>query len=278
MHISSDCELTSTILREWRTWNENQNFVRGELWDISTYESFEPLATTFVVTLIVAIFGTIIYFRPATIATDCGGDVTLASNDCVMFVEVSGTRVDPPLYKLLLSSFEFRLAAAAAAADPVLEALLPLCNTVAGPVVLLFRDDRSRCFVVAVINVTSDPNWLFPTAGAITVANSVGGFCCASAAANSAMQRCFIGMMGEKKGQEIRKWDSIVVVSMFSCILHKCMCRAVHRSALVQRTPDDRDTSIFCIVTAVSFPSLKHTVLCTAHLWKPYIWRRPHIK
>lgn len=185
------------------------------IWDISTYESFEPFATTLVVTLIVAIFGTIIYFRPATIATDCGGDVTLASDDCVIFVEVGGTRVDPLLYKLLLSSFEFRLAAAA---DPVLDVLLPLCITVACPVVLLLRDDRSRCFVVAVVNVTSDPNWLFPMIGAITAANSVVGFCCASAAANSAMQRCLIEMIKEKNGKKSENGFQLTI----------CQCSVVY--------------------------------------------------
>lgn len=119
----------------------------------------------FVVTLIAAIFGTIIYFRPATIATDCGADATFASNDCdcvafavvvVVVMLVVGTRVNPLPYKLLLSSFEFRLTTVDAI-ELVLDALLPLCNPVVCPVVLLFRDDRSRCFVVAAAAVPSDP-------------------------------------------------------------------------------------------------------------------------
>lgn len=118
----------------------------------------------FAVTFIEAIFGTIIYFRPATIATDCGGDVTFASIDCdcdcVIFVVVDCDGrprvVDPLPYKLLLSSFEFRLLAAVI--ELVLDALLPLCNVLVGPVVLLFRDERSRCLVVDVVTVASDPN------------------------------------------------------------------------------------------------------------------------
>lgn len=114
----------------------------------------------FVVTLMEAIFGTIIYFRPATIATDCGADVVFASTDCdcacVLFVVADGSRVDPLPYKLLFSSFEFRLPAAVI--ELVLDARLPLCNVLAGPpVVLLFRDDRSRCFIVAVVTVSSVP-------------------------------------------------------------------------------------------------------------------------
>lgn len=81
-----------------------------------------------------------------------------------------------------------------------------------------------------------------------------------------------------KKGKQSENGTQMVICQFFSCILHKCMCRAVHRSALIQRIPDDRDTSIFCIATVVSFPSLKHTVSYTPRLWKPYIWRRPHIK
>lgn len=161
-----------------------------------TYESFTPFATTFVVTLMAAIFGTIIYFRPATIATDWGGDDTFASNDCVVFA-VCGILIVMLPYILLLSSFEFRL--------PV--ALLPLWNAVDCAVVLLFRHDRSRCFITAFV-VVSELIWVLPvTDVAVPVTNSVVVFC-ASAAANSLIQRCVMEWV-RRKMQIIRKWDTL---------------------------------------------------------------------
>lgn len=63
-----------------------------------------------------------------------------------MFGVADGSREKPLPYALLLSSFEFRLAVATV--EPALVVvLLPLCNAMVEPVVLLFREERSRCFV-----------------------------------------------------------------------------------------------------------------------------------
>lgn len=145
----------------------------------------------FGVTLTAAIFGTIIYFRPATIATDCGGVAVFVPVDAftwlwVLVVVVAV--VDVPC-KLLLSSFELRLAVTAA-----FVIRLPLGSAVSadGPDVLLLRDDRSAAAIATSMVDALD--------------------CCASPppVAVSVRQRCFfLCVRDECKGnrrQTIRKW------------------------------------------------------------------------
>lgn len=166
----------------------------------------------FVVTFMAANFGTIIYLRPATIATDCGGDVTFASNcncdcACVRFVAAV-----------------FLVDVVGAVMELVLDALLPLCNAVVDPVELLFRDDRSRCLVdVAAVTIGSDPVCILPATAvdplggvrssvflpilgkkywdANPMVDPVADSVDVCGWASAAMQRCVMGMSRGKEGK-----------------------------------------------------------------------------
>lgn len=93
--------------------NRNSNQVKSHLVPSATYSNGMPLLSPiftfpFGDTLIKFVFGTMMYFRPATIAIDCGGDTLMSSCDRFEIkLAVGGTHVVTLPMTLLFSLLSF---------------------------------------------------------------------------------------------------------------------------------------------------------------------------